>query len=65
MGEIIISFVSPTYALRAYDILPEGVIIPTPISITGSCGMSIQITGDREEILSRLKKANISWAVIT
>ncbi len=57
---MIISFIQEMQALKAEKLI-GGKIIPTPRSMSISCGLSITIEGDKEEILSQLKNAGIAW----
>lgn len=59
---MIISFNSTHHALKASKLLPEGEIIPTPRKISASCGLSIRINGNKDELLSVLKQAGIDWS---
>jgi len=61
---VIIAFESHTQVMRAYKVLPEGKIIPTPRRISKSCGLSINIDGVKDAILGKLKEAGIPWAQI-
>ncbi len=61
MRVLIISFNSTSHALRASKLLPNGQIIPTPRKISASCGLSIKIEGEKDNILSVLKEAGINW----
>jgi len=57
---MIISFVQEMQALKAEKII-GGKIIPTPRSMSKSCGLSITIERDKDEILNQLKNAGIAW----
>jgi hypothetical protein len=61
---VIIAFESHNQVMRAYKLLPEGKIIPTPRRISKSCGLSIEIDGDRALILDRLKDAGIPYGQV-
>lgn len=58
---MIISFNSTTQALKAKRILLKSEVIPTPRSMSASCGVSIRIKGDKDNILAKLKAAGITW----
>lgn len=60
--DVIVSFNTTTHALKAAKLLPAGKVIPTPRKISASCGLSLQIDGDQEVILSTLKDAGIEWS---
>jgi hypothetical protein len=47
-------------ALKAEKII-GGKIIPTLRSMSKSCGLSITIEGDKDEILNQLKDTGIVW----
>ena len=57
---MIISFIQESRALKAEKLI-GGKIIPTPRSMSISCGLSILIEGDKEEVLNKLRNANIVW----
>ncbi|NSW92757.1 MAG: DUF3343 domain-containing protein [Firmicutes bacterium] len=59
---MIISFNSTIHALKASKLLPQGELIPTPRKISASCGLSIRIKGDKNELLSKLESAGIQWS---
>lgn len=59
---MIISFNSTTQALKASKLLPKGEVIPTPRKISASCGLSIRVNGDKENLLSILQQAGIQWS---
>lgn len=58
---MIIAFESVTQAQKAKQVLPEGKLIPTPRSISVSCGMSLQIEADKEVALQALANAGVQW----
>jgi len=57
---MIISFIQEIQALKAERLI-GGKIIPTPRSMSKSCGLSIKVEGNKEEILIQLKNAGVVW----
>ena len=57
---MIISFVQEMQALKAEKLI-GGKIIPTPRSMSKSCGLSIKVEGDMDEILNQLNNAGVVW----